>query len=90
MISVNLDEWTDEEVNCLANSGGNATVNTKYEAFLPENYKKPRQDFATEDRAIFIRYNIYHRYFSLTLSDETILFLFVYMQEKIRASTVCD
>uniref|UniRef100_R7W6J9 Putative ADP-ribosylation factor GTPase-activating protein AGD11 n=1 Tax=Aegilops tauschii TaxID=37682 RepID=R7W6J9_AEGTA len=55
VISVNLDEWTDEEVNCLANSGGNATVNTKYEAFLPENYKKPRQDFATEDRAIFIR-----------------------------------
>lgn len=55
VISVNLDEWTDEEVNCLANSGGNATVNTKFEAFLPENYKKPRQDFSTEDRAVFIR-----------------------------------
>uniref|UniRef100_A0ACD5TAG0 Uncharacterized protein n=1 Tax=Avena sativa TaxID=4498 RepID=A0ACD5TAG0_AVESA len=55
VISVNLDEWTDDEVNCLANSGGNATVNTRYEAFLPENYKKPRDDFTTEERATFIR-----------------------------------
>ncbi|CAM0955765.1 unnamed protein product [Alopecurus aequalis] len=55
VISVNLDEWTDDEVNCLANSGGNATVNTRYEAFLPENYKKPRHDFTTEERATFIR-----------------------------------
>lgn len=55
VISVNLDEWTDDEVNCLANSGGNATVNTRYEAFLPENYKKSREDFATEERATFIR-----------------------------------
>ncbi|XP_051202710.1 probable ADP-ribosylation factor GTPase-activating protein AGD11 isoform X1 [Lolium perenne] len=55
VISVNLDEWTDDEVNCLANSGGNATVNTRYEAFLPENYKKSRVDFATEERATFIR-----------------------------------
>uniref|UniRef100_A0A0D9ZYI9 Uncharacterized protein n=1 Tax=Oryza glumipatula TaxID=40148 RepID=A0A0D9ZYI9_9ORYZ len=28
VISVNLDEWTDEEVNCLAGSGGNATFVT--------------------------------------------------------------
>ncbi|KAG8069000.1 hypothetical protein GUJ93_ZPchr0005g14725 [Zizania palustris] len=55
VISVNLDEWTDEEVNCLSGSGGNAAVNTRYEAFLPENYKKPRQDCSTEERSNFIR-----------------------------------
>uniref|UniRef100_A0A0E0L1Y3 Arf-GAP domain-containing protein n=1 Tax=Oryza punctata TaxID=4537 RepID=A0A0E0L1Y3_ORYPU len=55
VISVNLDEWTDEEVNCLAGSGGNATVNTRYEAFLPENFKKPRHDCTTEERCNFIR-----------------------------------
>ncbi|KAK3138917.1 hypothetical protein QOZ80_5AG0375150 [Eleusine coracana subsp. coracana] len=54
VISVNLDEWTDEEVNCLAESGGNSVVNTKYEAFLPEN-KKPKQDCSTEERNDFIR-----------------------------------
>jgi stromal membrane-associated protein len=85
VISVNLDEWTDDEVNCLANSGGNATVNTRYEAFLPENYKKSRVDFATEERATFIRYKIgffYHRYFSVTLLMG-LFFLSLYMQEKI-------
>lgn len=55
MISVNLDEWTDEEVNCLAESGGNSVVNTRYEAFLPEN-KKPKHDCSTEERNDFIRY----------------------------------
>lgn len=54
VISVNLDEWTDEEVNCLAESGGNSVVNTRYEAFLPEN-KKPKQDCSTEERNDFIR-----------------------------------
>ncbi|KAL6843057.1 hypothetical protein ACP4OV_027131 [Aristida adscensionis] len=54
VISVNLDEWTDEEVNCLAETGGNSVVNTKYEAFLPEN-QKPKQDCSTEERNDFIR-----------------------------------
>lgn len=55
MISVNLDEWTDDEVNCLAESGGNSVVNSRYEAFLPEN-KKLKQDCSTEERNDFIRY----------------------------------
>nr|CAB3461640.1 unnamed protein product [Digitaria exilis] len=54
VISVNLDEWTDEEVNCLAESGGNSVVNKRYEAFLPEN-KKIKQDCSTEERNDFIR-----------------------------------
>jgi stromal membrane-associated protein len=52
---VNLDEWTDQEVNCLAETGGNSAVNAKYEAFLPEN-KKPKHDCSTEERNDFIRY----------------------------------
>ncbi|OEL32303.1 putative ADP-ribosylation factor GTPase-activating protein AGD11 [Dichanthelium oligosanthes] len=54
VISVNLDEWTDEEVNCLTESGGNSVVNKRYEAFLPEN-KKLKQDCSTEERNDFIR-----------------------------------
>ncbi|XP_062232539.1 probable ADP-ribosylation factor GTPase-activating protein AGD11 isoform X2 [Phragmites australis] len=54
VISVNLDEWTDKEVNCLAESGGNSVVNARYEAFLPEN-KKLKQDCSTEERNDFIR-----------------------------------
>jgi len=57
VISVNLDEWTDEEVHCLAESGGNSVVNTRYEAFLPEN-KKIKQDYTTEERNDFIRYTL--------------------------------
>nr|CAD1833433.1 unnamed protein product [Ananas comosus var. bracteatus] len=62
VLSVKLDEWTDEQVDSLTNAGGNATVNTKYEAFLPENYKKPRPDSSTEERADFIRrkYELQH------------------------------
>jgi stromal membrane-associated protein len=52
---VKLDEWTDEHVDLLADSGGNAAVNMRYEAFVPENYTKPRQDCSSEERSDFIR-----------------------------------
>lgn len=55
VISVKLDEWTDEQVDFLADSGGNAAVNMIYEAFMPANYTKPRQDCSTEERNDFIR-----------------------------------
>uniref|UniRef100_A0A0D9WFY6 Arf-GAP domain-containing protein n=1 Tax=Leersia perrieri TaxID=77586 RepID=A0A0D9WFY6_9ORYZ len=93
VISVNLDEWTDEEVNCLACSGGNANVNTRYEAFLPENYIKPRQDCTTEERSNFIKYKLdYHSYrsyfcqFSLT----KLCFLSVYMKKYEHQQFVTD
>lgn len=50
-----LDEWTDEQVDILADSGGNAAVNMIYEAFVPEKYTKSRQDCSAEERNDFIR-----------------------------------
>ncbi|VFQ94768.1 unnamed protein product [Cuscuta campestris] len=35
--------------------GGNAIANLKYEAALPDNYKKPRPDSSNEERTDFIR-----------------------------------
>uniref|UniRef100_A0A0A9EPT8 ADP-ribosylation factor GTPase-activating protein AGD11 n=1 Tax=Arundo donax TaxID=35708 RepID=A0A0A9EPT8_ARUDO len=55
VVSVKLDEWTGEQVDVLADSGGNAAVNMIYEAFIPENYMKPRQDCSAEERSDFIR-----------------------------------
>ena len=51
-----LDEWTDEQVDSLTDAGGNAAVNRRYEAFLPENFKKPRPDSSIEERFDFIKY----------------------------------
>lgn len=49
-----LDEWTDDQVEFLAESGGNVVVNMTYEAFLG-NYTKPKQDCSADDRSDFIR-----------------------------------
>ncbi|VAH85412.1 unnamed protein product [Triticum turgidum subsp. durum] len=54
VVSVKLDEWTDEQVDFLTDSGGNGAVNSTYEAFLG-NYTKPRQDCSSDDRNDFIR-----------------------------------
>lgn len=55
VLSVKLDEWTDEQVDSLIDSGGNAAVNLIYEAYLPENIKKPKPESSTEERSDFIR-----------------------------------
>ncbi|XP_008813423.1 probable ADP-ribosylation factor GTPase-activating protein AGD11 isoform X2 [Phoenix dactylifera] len=55
VLSVKLDEWTDEQVDSLSDGGGNAAVNMRYEAFLPENFKKPRPDSSIEERSDFIK-----------------------------------
>ncbi|KAF7040280.1 hypothetical protein CFC21_050193 [Triticum aestivum] len=54
IVSVKLDEWTDEQVDFLTDLGGNGAVNSTYEAFLG-NYTKPRQDCSADDRNDFIR-----------------------------------
>ena len=51
-----LEEWTDEQVDFLSDRGGNAAVNMRYEAFLPENLKKPGPDSSIEERSDFIKY----------------------------------
>lgn len=54
VVSVKLDEWTDDQVDFLNETGGNIAVNNTYEAFLG-NYTKPRQDCSADDRNDFIR-----------------------------------
>ncbi|PKU76403.1 putative ADP-ribosylation factor GTPase-activating protein AGD11 [Dendrobium catenatum] len=55
VLSVNLDEWTDHQVDSVIDAGGNAAVNMRYEALLPDNIKKPKPDALIEERADFIR-----------------------------------
>ncbi|XP_057503019.1 probable ADP-ribosylation factor GTPase-activating protein AGD11 isoform X2 [Actinidia eriantha] len=55
VFSVNLDEWTDEQVDTLMDMGGNDAANLKYEAFIPENLRKPKPDSSIEERSDFIR-----------------------------------
>lgn len=56
ILSVKLDDWTEEEVEALEELGGNTVVNMKYEAFVPE-CKKPKPDSSVEERSDFIRYD---------------------------------
>nr|XP_043626655.1 probable ADP-ribosylation factor GTPase-activating protein AGD11 [Erigeron canadensis] len=55
VLSVNLDEWTHEEVNTVIKCGGNGMVNAKYEASIPDNCKKPKPDSSIEERLDFIK-----------------------------------
>ncbi|XP_074582034.1 putative ADP-ribosylation factor GTPase-activating protein AGD11 isoform X1 [Curcuma longa] len=55
ILSAKLDDWTDEQVDFIIEAGGNATVNMSYEAFLPENIRKPRPDSSIKERSDFIR-----------------------------------
>ena len=55
VLSLNLDEWTDEQVDALVNLGGNTVVNKKYEARLPSYIKKPKPNSSIEERSDFIR-----------------------------------
>ncbi|XP_068603571.1 stromal membrane-associated protein 2 [Brachionichthys hirsutus] len=49
--SVNLDQWTQEQVQCVQEMG-NAKAKRLYEAFLPECFQRPETDQSSE---IFIR-----------------------------------
>ncbi|GAA0187035.1 GTPase-activating protein [Lithospermum erythrorhizon] len=55
VLSVNLDDWTSEQVDILMELGGNRVVNMKFEACLPENFDKPKLDASIEERTDFIR-----------------------------------
>ncbi|KAM9175727.1 stromal membrane-associated protein 2 [Mergus octosetaceus] len=45
--SVNLDQWTQEQIQCMQEMG-NGKANRLYEAFLPENFRRPQTDQAVE------------------------------------------
>lgn len=49
--SVNLDQWTQEQIQCMQEMG-NGKANRLYEAYLPENFRRPQTDQAVES---FIR-----------------------------------
>ncbi|KAH9621225.1 hypothetical protein KSS87_004560 [Heliosperma pusillum] len=55
VLSVKLDDWTDDQVTILSEMGGNIVANKKYEACIPGNIMKPRSDSSIEERADFIR-----------------------------------
>lgn len=55
VLSVKLDEWTNEQVDALAEMGGNLAVNKKYEAYTPGNLKKPNPNSFIDERSDFIR-----------------------------------
>ncbi|XP_076939992.1 putative ADP-ribosylation factor GTPase-activating protein AGD11 [Bidens hawaiensis] len=55
ILSVNLDEWTEEDVDNLIKLGGNTAVNLKYEDSIPNSCRKPQPDSSIEDRTDFIK-----------------------------------
>ncbi|XP_054814575.1 probable ADP-ribosylation factor GTPase-activating protein AGD11 [Prosopis cineraria] len=55
VLSLKLDQWTDDEVDALAKLGGNKSVNKKYEAFIPSYIKKLKPTSSIEERSDFIR-----------------------------------
>ncbi|XP_042520157.1 ADP-ribosylation factor GTPase-activating protein AGD12-like isoform X2 [Macadamia integrifolia] len=55
VLSVTLDEWTDEEIESMVEVGGNSSANKIYEAFFPEGFSKPGPDSNNEERVKFIR-----------------------------------
>ncbi|GAB2234327.1 hypothetical protein Droror1_Dr00003575 [Drosera rotundifolia] len=58
VLSVTLDDWSDEDVDSMMEVGGNAAANAIYEAFIPEGYSKPGPDAGHADRLKFIRFKI--------------------------------
>ncbi|KAI3824611.1 hypothetical protein L1987_06075 [Smallanthus sonchifolius] len=55
ILSVNLDEWTEEDVDNVIKLGGNTAVNSKYEDSIPNNCRKPPPDSSTDERTDFIK-----------------------------------
>ncbi|KAK4421040.1 ADP-ribosylation factor GTPase-activating protein AGD12 [Sesamum alatum] len=55
VLSVTLDEWSEEEIDAMMEVGGNASANSIYEAYFPEGVKKPRPDAPHEERTKYIR-----------------------------------
>lgn len=56
VLSVTLDEWTEDQIDSMLQVGGNSYANTVYEAFLPKDYPKPTANSSNEERTEFIRY----------------------------------
>ncbi|KAL2474933.1 ADP-ribosylation factor GTPase-activating protein AGD12 [Abeliophyllum distichum] len=55
VLSVTLDEWSDDDIEAMIEVGGNASANSIYEAYIPDGVSKPRPDASHEQRSKFIR-----------------------------------
>ncbi|KAL2341546.1 hypothetical protein Fmac_009486 [Flemingia macrophylla] len=55
VLSVALDDWSEDEIDAMMEVGGNASANSIYEAYIPEGYTKPGPDASHEQRSKFIR-----------------------------------
>lgn len=55
VLSVTLDEWSDDEIDAMIEVGGNSSANSIYEAFIPDGCSKPGPDAGHEERSKFIR-----------------------------------
>ncbi|XP_038691003.1 ADP-ribosylation factor GTPase-activating protein AGD12-like isoform X2 [Tripterygium wilfordii] len=55
VLSVTLDEWSNDEVDAMMEVGGNSSANSIYEAFIPEGFRKPGPDSSHDERTKFIR-----------------------------------
>ncbi|XP_077221034.1 ADP-ribosylation factor GTPase-activating protein AGD12-like [Tasmannia lanceolata] len=55
VLSVTLDDWSDDEIDSMIDVGGNSSANAIYEAYLPSETKKPRPETSHEERLSFIR-----------------------------------
>ncbi|KAJ9140872.1 hypothetical protein P3X46_031464 [Hevea brasiliensis] len=55
VLSVTLDEWSDDEIDAMVEVGGNSAANAIYEAFIPEGVSKLRPDANHGERMKFIR-----------------------------------
>lgn len=63
VLSVALDEWTDEEIEAMVEVGGNSSANSIYEAHIPEGVSKPGPDASIDQRTMFIRSKYEHQDF---------------------------
>ncbi|MBA0638130.1 hypothetical protein Godav_025868 [Gossypium davidsonii] len=55
VLSVQLDDWSDEDIDAMIEVGGNSSANLIYEAYIPEGYSKPGPDSTHDERSRFIR-----------------------------------
>ncbi|KAM0054855.1 putative Arf GTPase activating protein [Helianthus debilis subsp. tardiflorus] len=62
VLSVTIDEWTDEEIDAMIEVGGNSSANAIYEAHVPDGVK-PGPDASSEQRNKYIRAKYEHQEF---------------------------
>ncbi|XP_058071603.1 ADP-ribosylation factor GTPase-activating protein AGD12-like isoform X2 [Magnolia sinica] len=55
VLSVTLDEWSEDEIESIIDVGGNSAANAIYEASLPDGFSKPGPNASNDERLNFIR-----------------------------------